>query len=233
VSVLDATPTQLEFVDREPTSFLQAGAWEPSTCSDYVARLFLVLKPGSNQWRPICDLRPLNKQCIRKLLKMEMLMEVKHLTRKGDYMFSFDLQDGFYTMGVNQADRDYVTVNVRGHLFILAGLPMGRFLCPFYFCKMTLTFVNSFAHWTLNSLSPRMATTRRPTSKERACAAPRFSPTSMTLYYSHPEEHALTLRQRLAKLLDRVGLLRHPTTGVWTPAQVGHHLGIDINTSTC
>jgi hypothetical protein len=32
--------------------------------------------------------------------------------------------------------------------------------------------------------------------------------------------------------LDRLGLLRHPTKGFWTPTQVGHHLGIDIDTAS-
>jgi hypothetical protein len=57
-------------------------------------------------------------------------------------MFIFDLRDGFYALGINHADRSYFTVNVRGPLYILAGLPMGWSLSPFYFCKMTLTFVN-------------------------------------------------------------------------------------------
>jgi hypothetical protein len=57
-------------------------------------------------------------------------------------MFSFVLQDGFYALGINPADRDYFTVNVRGQLYILAGLPMRWSMSPFYICKMTLTFVN-------------------------------------------------------------------------------------------
>jgi hypothetical protein len=67
---------------------------------------------------------------------------VKHLTRKGDYVFSFDMHDGFYALGINPADRDYFTVNVRGQLYRLAGLPMGWSLSPSYLCKTTLTFVN-------------------------------------------------------------------------------------------
>jgi hypothetical protein len=35
-----------------------------------------------------------------------------------------------------------------------------------------------------------------------------------------------------SNILDRLGLLRHPTKGFWTPAQVGHHVGIDINTTS-
>jgi hypothetical protein len=78
--------------------------------------LFLVRKPGVNQWRLICDLRPLNKYCVRKRLKMETLHGVGHLTRKGGHMFGFDLQNGFYALDINPADRDYFPVDVRGQL---------------------------------------------------------------------------------------------------------------------
>ena len=54
---------------------------------------------------------------------MEALLGVKHLTRKGDYMFRFDLKDGFYALGISQADRNYFTVNVRGQLYRLPSLP--------------------------------------------------------------------------------------------------------------
>jgi hypothetical protein len=61
VSLPDATLAQEEFFDRELARFVQAGARELSTYNDYVSRLFLVPKPGYNQWRLICDLRPINK----------------------------------------------------------------------------------------------------------------------------------------------------------------------------
>jgi hypothetical protein len=111
------THAQLEFLNRELARFVQVEAWEPSTYNDYVSRLFLVPKPCVNQWRLICDLRPLNKYNVRKRLKMEVLKGVKHLTRKGDYIFSFDLHDGFYALGINSMDRDYFTANVHGHLY--------------------------------------------------------------------------------------------------------------------
>jgi hypothetical protein len=78
--LLDATPAQLEFVNRELARFVQAEAWEPSTCNDYVSILFIVHKPSVNQWRLMCDLRPLNKYSVRKRLKMETLLGVRHLT---------------------------------------------------------------------------------------------------------------------------------------------------------
>jgi hypothetical protein len=52
------------------------------------------------------------------------------------------------------------------------------------------------------------------------------------LLFASTEEEALTLRHRLAQLLDRLGLLRHPTKDFWAPTQVGHHLDIDIDTAS-
>jgi hypothetical protein len=45
---------------------------------------------------------------------MESLLGVRHLTRKGDYMFRFDLKDGFYAVGIVPKQRDFLTVHVRG-----------------------------------------------------------------------------------------------------------------------
>jgi hypothetical protein len=73
---------------------------------------------------------------------METLLGVKHVTRKGDVMYNFDLKDGFYALGINQVNRGCFRVNVRGQPYRLAGLPMGWSLSPFYFYKTTLTYVN-------------------------------------------------------------------------------------------
>jgi hypothetical protein len=66
---------------------------------------------------------------------MEKILGVGNLTRKGNYMFSFDLQDGFYALGINPTDQNYITVNVHEQLYILAGLPMGCSLAPFIFAR--------------------------------------------------------------------------------------------------
>jgi hypothetical protein len=38
---------------------------------------------------------------------------------------SFDLTDGYYTLGIREEDIDFFTENYRGALYRLAGLPMG------------------------------------------------------------------------------------------------------------
>eukprot|EP00873_Tetraselmis_striata_P043005 jgi/Tetstr1/463269/TSEL_008194.t1 len=104
ITMLDATPAQLTFLEGELARFVESGAWELGTCRKWVSRLFLVPKPGVTQWRCIIDLRVLNSYCVRKRFKMETLLGVRHLTKKRDYMFSFDLQDGFYALGIAEAE---------------------------------------------------------------------------------------------------------------------------------
>jgi hypothetical protein len=105
--------------------FVETGAEERTTCSKYVSRLFLIAKPGNIQWRFIVDLRHMNIFCARKRLRMVSLLGVRHLTRKGDYMFSFELKEGFYALGIVPKQRHFLTVNVRGQMYRLACLPMG------------------------------------------------------------------------------------------------------------
>jgi hypothetical protein len=81
----------------------------------FISRLFLVPKPGKNHWRLIYDLRHIIDYCTRKHINMVTLLCVRHLlTRHGDYMFGFDMHDGFYAPGIAPEYRDYFTVNVCG-----------------------------------------------------------------------------------------------------------------------
>ena len=77
-------------------------------------------------------------------MRMETLKRLRHLARKGDWFFTFDLQDGFYALGIAPVDRPYFTVNIRGQCYQLAGLPMGWSLSPFCFQHLTYAFVKHF-----------------------------------------------------------------------------------------
>jgi hypothetical protein len=56
-------------------------------------------------------------------------------------MFFFDMKDVFYALSIVPEQRDFLTVNVRGHMYMLAGLPMGWLVSPYHFCAFTDTFV--------------------------------------------------------------------------------------------
>eukprot|EP00873_Tetraselmis_striata_P021815 jgi/Tetstr1/442079/TSEL_003162.t1 len=234
ISMQDATPAQLTFLEGELARFVESGAWEFGTCRKWVSRLFLAPKPGVNQWRCIIDLRVLNSYCVRKRLKMETLLGVRHLTKKGDYMFSFDLQDGSYALGIAEADRDYFTVDVRGQLYRLADLPMGWSLSPYYFVTLTQVFIT---HLRRPEPEPPSSSTQ-PTRSKRYLRRTRWRGARILPYvddfllFSASMERALPLRQRLASLLDTVGLQRNPTKGFWEPCQFGRHLGVDIESAS-
>eukprot|EP00873_Tetraselmis_striata_P034620 jgi/Tetstr1/454884/TSEL_041748.t1 len=63
VSMEDATPDQLRFMNGELARFMASGAWEEGLFSRWISPLFLVAKPGVYTWRPIIDLLPLNRYC--------------------------------------------------------------------------------------------------------------------------------------------------------------------------
>jgi hypothetical protein len=49
------------------------------------------------------------------------------------------------------------------------------------------------------------------------------------LFLADSYDEALRLRQRVQALLDSLGLQRNPKKGVWTPTQVGDHLGLTVD----
>jgi hypothetical protein len=63
-------------------------------------------------------------------------------------MVSFDLVDGYYTLGIRVEDKYFFTVNYPGTLYRLAGLPMGWKCSIYYFCRFTevlsVTYANRY-----------------------------------------------------------------------------------------
>jgi hypothetical protein len=49
------------------------------------------------------------------------------------------------------------------------------------------------------------------------------------LFLADSYHDALLLRQHVEDLLNRLGLQRNPKKGVWTPTQVGDHMGLTID----
>jgi len=99
-----------------------------------------VSKPGG--WRPIIDLRAINKQCLKRSMKMETLRRLRYIAKPHDHFISFDMKDGFYALSIHPKDREAFIVNLDGRLLQLCALPMGWSLSPYTFQKFTDVFVN-------------------------------------------------------------------------------------------
>eukprot|EP00873_Tetraselmis_striata_P021203 jgi/Tetstr1/441467/TSEL_029712.t1 len=147
-------------------------------------------------------------------------------------MFSFDLQDGFYAMGIAPSDPDYFTVNIRGTLYRLCGLPMGWSLSPYYFTTFTMTFVKHIRSPPTPAAPGNVPRSRRWLRRGRWRGAHILPYIDDFLLFTSSEPEALELRQRVADLLDSLGLLRNPAKGLWEPVQYGKHMGVDIDTTT-
>jgi hypothetical protein len=162
----------------------------------------------------------------------ETLKYLRHLSRPGDYFISLVLTDGYYTLEMREEYRDYFTVNYRGTLWRLACLPMGWPGSTYYFCKLTHALTNYLRLPPPPTASPHPLV-GRPT--ERFLRNARWRGTRLLpymddfLFMADSYHTALQLRQRIESLLDQLGLLRNPKKGVWTPTQVGDHLGPTID----
>jgi hypothetical protein len=103
---------------------------------------------------------------------MESVLGLQNLlARKGDYMFSFDVKDGFYTLGIVLEQRDCLTVSVRGQLYMLADLPMDRSLSSYYFCVFTDTFVRHLRQPDLGGFTTKHG---RPTNPDGIVPSKRY-----------------------------------------------------------
>jgi hypothetical protein len=158
-------------------------------------------------------------------------------------MVSFDLADDYYTLGIREEDRDFFTVNYRGTLYILAGLPMDWSCSSYYFSRLTEVFIRHLREPLPNPTghTPRLPTNQqptRPTPSRRYMRNSRWRGARLLpymddfLFFTDSRNSALQLRDRVACLLDRLGLGRNPKKGHWEPTQICEHLGLHIHTTT-
>jgi hypothetical protein len=138
-------------------------------------------------------------------------------------MVFFDLADGYYTLGIRE-DIDFFAVNYRGTLYKLAGLPIGWKCSSYYFCRLTEVFIRHLREPLPNPTghNPGLATNQQPT---RATPSRRYLRNSRWrgarllpymddfLFFADIRDAALQLRDRVACLLDRLGLGRNPKKG--------------------
>ena len=206
-----------------------------------MCRAFLVPKPNKeNSWRLVIDLRPINRFCHAPSTRFETLKRLRTLAQPDDWLVSFDLQDGFYAVGVHPADRRYLQFQIGDRLFQFAALPMGWNASPGLFCQV----MNA---WTKFLRSPQrrdkvfrrlprdqqdhLAQLRTALGERDWARGLRMLPyMDDFLIMSEDREAALRRREAVRDLLSRLGLRRHPDKGIWEPTRCLEHLGLEIDT---
>ena len=74
----------------------------------FTSTLFLVQKENGN-YRPVINLRALNRFPGKESFKMEGLQVVKSLIQQGDFMMKLDLKDAYYALPIHPSHRKYLT----------------------------------------------------------------------------------------------------------------------------
>lgn len=249
-SSLSASGAERDFLRSELQRLLSRGAIEPGQSGRFVSRAFLIPKPGQpGKWRLVFDLRHLNSFLVESPCRYETLKTARGMFEEGDWMFSLDLEDGYYAVPIAEEHRHFLTFEVAGlGLFQFAALPMGLAPSALVFTKVMSTFVRALRSPmealsdfearsppagryvpparrspTLRSLVPRFASTMR--------AGLRCLPyVDDFLILARSFEDALAARDYVDALLELLGLRRNPRKGVWEPTQHLQHLGLGVDT---
>ena len=204
------------------------------------------------KWRVVVDLRPTNAYCAERGCRYETLSALGRLARRGDWMLSMDIVDGYHAVGVHRDSRRYMTfalppppgspLGAAPRYIRCAALPFGWSASPRIFTKVMRVMVRMLRSPmapTLERARRRTAAGRRFSLRLRARARPDPRSTGMRvlpyvddfLLVFGSRRAALVGRARAEHVLRALGVRRHPDKGYWVPTQRLEHLGLDVDTA--
>jgi len=103
----------------------------------FISTLFLVEKAaGTGKFRPVINLKALNRFLPREEFQMEGLHTARSLLRKGDYMMKLDLKDAYYAVPIHPESRKYLRFQFKGTIYEFRCLPFGLSLAPRVFIRI-------------------------------------------------------------------------------------------------
>ena len=101
----------------------------------FYSHLFMRPKP-SGAWRPILNLRGLNRNILPKKFRMDTLQVVANALEVGEYVTSIDLKDAYFHIAVSPKDRRFLRFAVDTRVFEFQVLPFGLSTAPRVFTRV-------------------------------------------------------------------------------------------------
>ena len=95
---------------RERDRCFATGAFAAATDRRFVSRAFITWHHGKR--RLVIDLRHVNAHMTRRGCRFESLARLRRMLRRGDWMFSVDLQDVYHHVGIHEESQRYFTFAV-------------------------------------------------------------------------------------------------------------------------
>ena len=141
VTPVPGDPGRRLALEEELQALLSKHAVEPVPANQalplFRSRFFLAPKK-QNQWRPILNLRPLNRRFVRpKGFRMETLHNIIPLLTPGMWATTVDLQDAYLHIPIDPDDRRFLAFHYRGVDYQFRTLPFGLSTAPRVFTRMT------------------------------------------------------------------------------------------------
>lgn len=138
--------SNIEIVKDEVNKLLAKGAIEKVTNTYFLNQIFLVPKKDA-AWRPILNLKPLNKLLEIPHFKMEKISMIQDFLTKGMWMAKIDLEDAYFSVSINSSDRKFLQFLWNGTVYQYTCLPFGLATAPFVFTKITKPIVQHMRFW--------------------------------------------------------------------------------------
>ena len=131
------SPEEMRVMDEEVEDMSMKGAIREAIPKQdqFLSNVFVTPKSDGG-FRPITNLKKLNKSIPYHHFKMEGLKEVKHLLQKGDYMCKLDLKDAYFSVPLSTKSRKFARFRWRGKLYEFLCLCFGLGPAPRIFTKL-------------------------------------------------------------------------------------------------
>lgn len=113
-----------------------------SSTGGFTSSMFLVPK-SDGSWRPVINLKALNRHVITRHFKMESIRTVKGLMMKGDWLLKLDLKDAYLAVPIHQAHREFLKFQWQDQLWQFQALPFGLSSAPCVFTKLLKPVVST------------------------------------------------------------------------------------------
>ena len=179
--------------------------------NQFISSLFLVEKAQSaGEYRPIINLKPLNRFVEEWSFKMEGLPVVRSLIQPNDYMMKLDLKDAYYSVPIHPDHRRFLRFVFNGKTFEFQCLPFGLRSAPRAFTRLMTPII---AH--IRSLGIRIVI---------------FLDDILILHQSPSVLQSIF--KKIVTLLERLGFLINLNKCSQHPSQQPIFLGTLLNTVT-
>ena len=136
--------TEAAVISCEIEKLLQKGAVKETchTPGEFISNMFLRPKKDGS-FRPIINLRGLNKFVKYKHFKMETIRSALHLIRPDCFMASIDLKDAYFSIPIAKEHRKFLRFIWQSRVYEFTCMPFGLSCAPRVFTKVMKPLVAS------------------------------------------------------------------------------------------